>query len=75
MLVGIGVLFFNGRSRIGWGLLAAGLLIILAGVIANLQIYFRPTSLFNTLIMLGLLAGGVGLVARSLRASAGGWRL
>jgi hypothetical protein len=69
LLVGIGVLFFDGRSRVGWGLLAVGLLIILAGVLANLQIYFRPTSLFNTLMMFGLLAGGVGLVARSLRAS------
>jgi len=69
LLAGIGWLFFNGRSRIGWALLAAGVLIILAGVIANLQIYFRPTSLFNTVVMLGLLAGGVGLVARSLRAS------
>jgi len=69
LLVGVGALFFNGRSRLGWGLLAAGVLIILAGVIANLQIYFRPTSLFNTVVMLGLLAGGVGLVARSLRAS------
>lgn len=63
------MLFFNGRSLIGWGLLGAGLLIIFAGVIANLQIYFRQTSLFDTLIMFGLLAGGVGLVARSLRAS------
>ena len=41
---------------------------IVAGIIANLQVWFRPTSLYNTLIMLGLLAGGVGLVARSLKA-------
>jgi hypothetical protein len=40
LLVGVGMLFFNGRSRIGWGLLGAGLLIILAGVVANMQIYF-----------------------------------
>ena len=33
----------------------------------NLNIYFRPTSLFNTLVMLVLLVGGLGLVARSLR--------
>jgi hypothetical protein len=33
----------------------------------NLHIYFQPTSLFNTLVMLVLLAGGVGLLARSLR--------
>jgi hypothetical protein len=26
----------------------------------NLQVYFRPTSLYNTIIMLVLLAGGSG---------------
>ena len=67
-LLGVGLLFFNGRSIPGWLLLTAGLVIILAGVLANLRIYFQPTSLFNTLMMLGLLAAGVGLIARSLRA-------
>jgi len=67
LLVGIGVLFFNGRSLLGWTLTAAGALIILAGIVANLHVYFQPTSLFDTLLMLGLLAGGLGLVARSLR--------
>jgi uncharacterized protein len=72
LLVGIGILFFDGRSLIGWVLTAAGALIILVGIIANLHIYFRPTSLFDTLLILGLLAGGLGLVARSLRAPGAG---
>lgn len=67
LLVGIGFLFFNGKSPVGWILTAAGALIIVVGIIANLSIWFRPTSLFNTLLILGLLAGGIGLVARSLR--------
>lgn len=67
LLVGIGILFFNGRSAVGWLLAGLGTVIILVGIIANLQVFFRPTSLFNTLMMLGLLAGGLGLVARSLR--------
>jgi len=67
MVIGIGLLFFNGRSIIGWLLTVAGALFILAGVIANLHIYFRPTSLFNVIVMLVLLFGGLGLVARSLR--------
>jgi hypothetical protein len=66
-LLGIGVLFFDGRSVAGWALTAAGALIVASGIIANLQVYFRPTSLFDTLLMPGLLAGGLGLVARSLR--------
>lgn len=67
LLIGIGVLFFDGRSLAGWALAAAGALIILVGIIANLHIYFRPTSLFDTLLMLVLLAGGLGLITRSLR--------
>jgi uncharacterized protein len=68
LLLGVGLLFYNGKSVAGWVLLLAGAVIILAGILANLQIFFRPTSLFNTLLMLVLLAGGLGLVARSLRA-------
>jgi uncharacterized protein len=68
LVAGIAFLFFNGRSVIGWLLTFCGAIIILAGIITNLEIYFRPTSLFNTLMMLALLAGGIGLVARSLKA-------
>ena len=68
MLIGIGLLFWNGRSIFGWLLTAGGALFILAGVIANLHIYFQPTSLFNTIVMLVLLVGGLGLIARALRS-------
>ncbi len=72
LLVGIGVLFFDGRSLLGWLLTTAGALIIVVGIVANLHLYFRPTSLFDTLLILGLMAGGIGLVARSLRAQSTG---
>ena len=68
LLFGIGLLFFNGKSIAGWLLTFVGVVIILMGIIMNLGIYFEPTSLFNTLVMLVLLAGGIGLIARSLRA-------
>ena len=68
LLFGIGILFFDGRSIAGWLLTFAGVVIIFVGIIANLGVYFQPTSLFNTIVMLVLLAGGIGLVARSLRA-------
>jgi hypothetical protein len=68
LLGGIGWLFYDGRSVGGWFLAAVGALIILAGILANLHIFFAPTSLFDTLVMLGLLAGGLGMIARSLRA-------
>jgi hypothetical protein len=67
LLFGIGLLFFDGSSRLGFLLVFVGLVIIAAGILMNLTIYFVPTSLFNTLMMLGLTAGGIGLVLRSLR--------
>ena len=69
LIIGIALLFFNGRSIAGWLLTIAGAVIIFVGILTNLDIYFRPTSLFNTLLMLVLLAGGIGLIARSLRAA------
>jgi uncharacterized protein len=69
MLIGIGMLFFNGRSVVGWILTILGFGIILAGILMNMDIYFKPTSLYNTLFMLALLAAGLGLIARSLRAA------
>ncbi len=68
VLAGIGMLFFDGRSKIGWLIAAGGLLVILVGVISRLDVYFTRRSLFDTLMMLGLIAGGIGLVARSLRS-------
>src|ERR1700722_19127247 len=67
MLIGVGILFWSGRSPVGWLLTIAGALFIIAGVIANMHIYFRPTSLFNTLVMLIMFVGGLGLMARALR--------
>jgi hypothetical protein len=67
LLIGIGLLFFDGRSLAGWLLTAAGALIIVVGIVANLHVYFRATSLFDTLLILILMAGGLGLIARSLR--------
>ena len=69
LLVGIAFLFYNGRSVVGWLLTSVGAAMILAGVLMNMDIYFRQTSLFNTIVMLGLLFGGLGLVARSLRSA------
>jgi hypothetical protein len=67
LVVGAGLLFFDGKSLAGWLLTLCGAVVIFLGVLMNLRVYFAPTSLFNTLAMLLLLAGGLGLVARSLR--------
>jgi hypothetical protein len=69
VLVGVAFLFYDGKSIVGWLLTGLGSAIILANILMNMDIYFRQTSLFNTLVMLGLLFGGLGLIARSLRSA------
>ena len=66
LIFGIGILFFDGKSIVGWILLFVGVIIIFTGILMNLNIFFHPTSLFNTVMMLVLLAGGIGLIARGL---------
>ena len=70
LLAGIAFLFYNGKSVVGWLLTIVGVVIVLASVLMNMDMYFRQTTLFNTIVMLGLLFGGLGLIARSLRSAA-----
>jgi hypothetical protein len=66
LLFGIGLLFFNGKSAAGAILTFGGLLVILAGIIVNLDIHFRQTSLWNTLTMLISIVAGIGLIAKGV---------
>jgi hypothetical protein len=67
LLLGVAMLFYDGRSLVGKLLAFIGVVIIFAGILMNMDIYFQQTSLFATLMMLVLLVGGLGLVLRSLR--------
>jgi len=66
LIFGIAFVFFNGKSAIGWILIFVSIIFIGSGILMNLQIYFQPTSLFNTIIMLILFAGGLGLIGRAV---------
>ena len=67
LIIGIGILFFNGKSISGWVLSFIGVVIIFMGVLMNLHIYFQATTLFSTIVMIVLLAGGIGLIFRATR--------
>ncbi len=67
-MLGVGMLAFSNRSFVGWLLTGTGLAIIVAGVLMNLNIYFERTSLWDTLLILGMLAFGLGFMARALRS-------
>jgi hypothetical protein len=66
LMAGAGVLFLDGSSRAGWALVLAAVLAVALGILASPLAYFEPTSLFDTLLMLAMLVGGLGLLARSL---------
>jgi uncharacterized protein len=65
-ILGVGLLFFNGKSLPGWILAIGGTVAIFAGVIASMDIYFLQTSLFIVLVILVMLVAGLGLMARAL---------
>lgn len=67
-LIGVAMLFYNGKSLAGWLLLTVGLVILLAGILSNLNLYWRSTSLFNALVMFTCLFGGLGLMAKALKS-------
>lgn len=66
-LLGVALLFYNGKSLPGWLLLTAGVIILFAGILSNLTIYWHSTSLFNALVMFTCLFGGLGLLAKALK--------
>lgn len=68
LLAGIGVIFYNAKNILGWVLTAGSLGALVFGVLMSLNITMRSMSLLDLLIIFVLLAGGLGLFARSLRS-------
>jgi hypothetical protein len=67
LFIGVAILFFNGSNPLGWVLTGGGFIIIVVGVISKLQVRYKTMSLFDTLLIFVLIAGGIGLIARSLK--------
>lgn len=69
LMLGIGMIFFNSRSIIGWLLGIGSLTALIVGVLVNLHFSFRTMSMFDLLGILILSIGGLGLFLRSLSSS------
>ncbi|MBM4397083.1 MAG: hypothetical protein FJ087_15510 [Deltaproteobacteria bacterium] len=67
LFIGVTFLFFDAKSLVGWFLTGGGAIAIFVGILAQMHLFFKPESLFNVLLMLVLIAAGVGLIIRSLR--------
>jgi hypothetical protein len=72
LILGIALLFFNARSIAGWVLAVGSFLVIVFGIITNLTFFFMPTNLVVTLLMMGMMGAGLGLVLRSFKDYGGG---
>lgn len=67
-MFGVGMIFYNSRNWLGWGIVGASLVALVFGVIANMTLQLERMSAFDLIIILVLLVGGIGLFLRSLRA-------
>ena len=69
LALGLALLFFSGKSLLGWLLTVGSLGAVLLALLSNLTLFFAPTSFFATVAMLTFMAIGVVMMARSLRAA------
>ncbi len=67
-IFGIGIVFYNSRNALGWLLSLGALAALIFGVISSINFSFRHMSAFDLIVILVLVAGGLGLFLRSLRA-------
>jgi hypothetical protein len=66
-MFGVGIIFYDGRSILGWLLALASLVMLIFGVISQTRFHLGNMSAFELLTILVLLMGGVGLFLSSLR--------
>ncbi len=67
-IFGIGFIFYDYKSIIGWVLSIASLLMLGFGVISSIQFRLRSMSVFELIMILILLVGGIGLFVSSFKA-------
>lgn len=63
-IIGVIVMFFNPKSLIGKIVTIIGIVIIIATIIMSIDIAFKQTSLYNFIVMIGMIAAGSGLLLR-----------
>ena len=69
MIIGIIMIFYNGKSLFGWLLAGLSMAALLFGVIASTSIRMHSMSAFDATVIFVLAFGGFGLLLRSIKAS------
>jgi hypothetical protein len=65
-VLGLGLLFYDSRWKIGWVLAGLGMVVLVVEVLSRIR-FLMSTKLTALLLMLGLIAAGTGLMLRALR--------
>ena len=68
-LIGVGMLFFNSKSIVAWLLTVGSLALLILGVITSINFTLAGMSAFDILIILALIAGGIGIFLSSFRSA------
>jgi hypothetical protein len=68
VFIGLVLLFYNSRLMSGWVLFYLGLAILVIEILSRIQ-FMMQTKTSHLLLMLGMIAAGIGLMLRSFRES------
>jgi uncharacterized protein len=66
-IIGVAMLFFNYKNIVGWVLAVGAVGLIIVGVITSIHFTLAGISAFDILIILVMVAGGLGLFLSSFR--------
>lgn len=67
-MIGIGIIFYNGKNVLGWLLTIGSITALIFGVIASIRFSMKTMSAFDLITILVLALGGLGLFLRSLKS-------
>lgn len=67
-MFGVGFIFFNSKSIIGWLLSLGSITALIFGVISSVRFSMKTMSAFELIVILVLAIGGLGLFLRSLKS-------
>jgi hypothetical protein len=66
-IIGVAMLFFNAKNILGWILTIGSVVLLIVGVITSIHFTLAGMSAFDILMILVLVAGGLGLFLSSFR--------
>ena len=67
-IFGVGLVFYDSKNLLGWGLGIGSLIMLFFGIISSINFRFAPMTAFELLTIIVLMVGGAGLFLSSLKS-------